>query len=949
MNINKHQKISVVFGFAIIFGAMFFSTGVAHAATATTTWTFTGNAQGLADAASSTNVAFAHDATDDAVSFTQTTKAVTETEFGRKATTGETWETWGIPAGATVTNVQITAWTEKLVTNTKLTSHSLKIRIIGSGGSSVHSAGDILNATLDTTADASYQAGAAGTQQAVDTGSQASNTDVRLELEYTVTTSGGSGSAAVDERFDTIELTITYTPASDTTTLGNGTQLADRTIAPGANATTSAVFTFQTSAGTDTITAVTSTLSTITGIAKVEITNDAGTTVYGSSTNPAASSFTITLNENTLTASTTLISYRIRITPKAHADMPAPSGTEITATSTISNWTGTNTKAGSNTTSSIITIDNLSPGEVTATSTSAGTSTVTISWTNPGGDFSNLVIVRTTSTPTGSPAEGSSPSVNDAMGNGKVIYISSGASVTDTGLTTSTTYYYKLWAKDTNGNYSASGVVASDTTGGGAPNATSFTNDTDGTLTDGGRSGHQITISGTNFGTASDGNQANCSGGAGTGCVRFRGIGGNATATVVDASVSTWTSTSIVFTVSSTLATNGAASVLEVIAASEADATPLTFYIYPNITSVDTLGSNAGREYSASDTDGLVMIRGDHFGSAGTSTILSQAATEHATTVSRCDPGGYATSTACYEIPASISDSSYSGSIILTRTSDAKSSQSWTSFRVLPRITLNTPTSSATGTTVSVTGDHFCETGTCPTSGARSTATTSVKFGSTQAAEGDFVTPTSGSSTVTSASITTGGANRLLLAFVAIRNDAGQTVSSISNSGTAYTWAQVISIINGSNVRVEIWRTLATSTFSGTVTANLSASARATIIVSAYSNVNTTGSSGSGAVGTSGNTATGSSASPSVNITTEADGSLVVSALAAQGSPTVTAGSNQTIIQTSEASGGTASGHVTGSGAKRNSITSPTGNVTSSYTLGSSQNWAIIGIEIKKP
>lgn len=179
----------------------------------TKTWTFASGAEGLADAGNSA-VTFAAQAGDgnpaDSVKFTQGTKSVTHTEFARRATTGETWETWGVPAGATVTDVQVTAWSERLVSNTKLSSHSIKARIIDSGGASVHAAGDLLDVALGTTTDASWQAGAAGTQRAVDSAKQASTTDVRLELEYGVTTSGGGGSANVDQRFDQIELTITY-------------------------------------------------------------------------------------------------------------------------------------------------------------------------------------------------------------------------------------------------------------------------------------------------------------------------------------------------------------------------------------------------------------------------------------------------------------------------------------------------------------------------------------------------------------------------------------------------------------------------------------------------------------------------------------------------------------------------------------------------------------------
>lgn len=185
--------------------------------TVTRTWAFASDAEGLADAGVS-GVVFGFLGTDGnpsgCVRFTQANKAQNVTERALRASTGQTWESWGVPAGATVTQVQVTAWSEKLVANTKLTSHTISARIVGAGGASVHSAGDLLAAVaLGTTVDASWQAGAAGTARAVDSGSQASGTDVRLELEYAVVTSGGGGSASVDQRFDQVQLTITYSDA----------------------------------------------------------------------------------------------------------------------------------------------------------------------------------------------------------------------------------------------------------------------------------------------------------------------------------------------------------------------------------------------------------------------------------------------------------------------------------------------------------------------------------------------------------------------------------------------------------------------------------------------------------------------------------------------------------------------------------------------------------------
>ena len=188
-------------------------------ATVVKTWSFASDAEGLADAAVSA-VAFAFQSGDSAsgsggsVGFTLTQKGQTLAERALRSATGESWETWGVPAGAIVDSVQITAWSERCAANAKLSSHNIRARLVGSGGASVHSAGELLDVALGITTDATWQAGAAGSSRAVDAGSQASNTDVRLELEYDVTTSGGGGSASTDQRFDEIELTITYTAAS---------------------------------------------------------------------------------------------------------------------------------------------------------------------------------------------------------------------------------------------------------------------------------------------------------------------------------------------------------------------------------------------------------------------------------------------------------------------------------------------------------------------------------------------------------------------------------------------------------------------------------------------------------------------------------------------------------------------------------------------------------------
>lgn len=61
---------------------------------------------------------------------------------------------------------------------------------------------------------------------------------------------------------------------------------------------------------------------------------------------------------------------------------------------------------------------------------------------------------------TDAPTESSSPSVNDTIGSSTVRYNSTADSFTDTGLTNDTTYHYRIYAKDSTGNYAASGAGA---------------------------------------------------------------------------------------------------------------------------------------------------------------------------------------------------------------------------------------------------------------------------------------------------------------------------------------------------------------------------------------------------------------------------------------------------------------------------------------------------------
>jgi hypothetical protein len=264
---------------------------------------------------------------------------------------------------------------------------------------------------------------------------------------------GSSGASGV--------IVITYTPAI--ITLANGTQPTGVTIGPGANATTSAVFTLVTADGTSTITSVTVGLATTTGVYQVKVADNAGTTVYGSSTNPGSTSLTINTTDATMSVtSTTATTFRTMISPLSHVNMPAVPGGTYIVTSTVTSFVDSKSwsHAGSNTTWSTTTIDNASPNDVTNASGTASGGQVALSWTDSGNTDATTTIVRTTSTVgvTWSPTEGTYYTAGQAVTATNTIacvVASSTANCTDTSVVNGTSYYYKIFTADTYLNYSA--------------------------------------------------------------------------------------------------------------------------------------------------------------------------------------------------------------------------------------------------------------------------------------------------------------------------------------------------------------------------------------------------------------------------------------------------------------------------------------------------------------
>src|SRR2546422_5947538 len=141
--------------------------------------------------------------------------------------------------------------------------------------------------------------------------------------------------------------------------------------------------------------------------------------------------------------------------------MPAVPGKTYAVTAKITSFTGSNLQSGTDTASATVTIDNQSPGVVTSASATPGTGQVTVSWANPGGDFSNVVILRNTATISDVPTEGTAPAVDSSVGSSVVRHILSTSPLVDTGLAAGALYFYRIFAKDSSGNYSATGVEVS--------------------------------------------------------------------------------------------------------------------------------------------------------------------------------------------------------------------------------------------------------------------------------------------------------------------------------------------------------------------------------------------------------------------------------------------------------------------------------------------------------
>jgi hypothetical protein len=175
--------------------------------TASRTWVFAANAEGFTDQGNSAIAVAWAPADGNPAGSLEWQGTGPLTEFAR-----DTLEAWtakfpGIPAGATITDVQVTGWDE-IVWTAGSPTRRCRFRIVDSTNTTVHSAGELFDtgSTAVSSITGTPTAMGAGTSRAVDSAFQAASTQIKFEIEEILTSAVGW-----DIEQDNIAVTVTYT------------------------------------------------------------------------------------------------------------------------------------------------------------------------------------------------------------------------------------------------------------------------------------------------------------------------------------------------------------------------------------------------------------------------------------------------------------------------------------------------------------------------------------------------------------------------------------------------------------------------------------------------------------------------------------------------------------------------------------------------------------------
>jgi predicted CxxxxCH...CXXCH cytochrome family protein len=186
----------------------------------------------------------------------------------------------------------------------------------------------------------------------------------------------------------------------------------------------------------------------------MEIWNNAMSTQYFSTVSvPAGNNWSFS-GGTSIPVTTSAASFRVVVTFKTHAAL-AP-GTYAVTGNVTAFTTDDTAFTGSDTAGTTITVDNTPPSDATWGTITPGNNQIILNWTNPGADFTEVVILRKQDSAVGdAPTDGSTYSVPGTIGSSTIVYVGALQTFTDTGVTNGNNYYYKIFARDAYKNYSA--------------------------------------------------------------------------------------------------------------------------------------------------------------------------------------------------------------------------------------------------------------------------------------------------------------------------------------------------------------------------------------------------------------------------------------------------------------------------------------------------------------
>lgn len=181
--------------------------------------------------------------------------------------------------------------------------------------------------------------------------------------------------------------------------------------------------------------------------------------------------------------------------------------------------------------------------------------------------------------------------------------------------------------------------------------------------------------------------------------------------------------------------------------------------------------------------------------------------------------------------------------------------------------------------------------------------------------------------------VTSSGADRLLVVGVSFLDAPAATdVTSVTFNGDSLT--EVGSVSQSSNCTAQIWRLVNPDTGTHTISVSFNQSAKARCGAVSYLNVNQSTPTGSFF------SASGLNSSPSVTVTGVGKDELAIDTLAVKGNPTATVGAGQTQRWNAAFSSDVRTAGSTEPGP------TPGGNVTMSWSLSSSIEWALGAVEL---